>query len=122
MTPRPEPAEPDYSKAEVHIVEVLILIPVADNDGVPFSVDHDAVFEFHLVKLFKGFSQLPGEGSGGWEMEGGTPKREPWRQYMVAVDRLIGDGDKLRMAALFAKRHYRQEAIGLRYLGHFEAI
>lgn len=103
-------------------ISVEIFIPVLSNEGDAFTPEHDAVFTDHLVKLFGGFTLLPGEGSGGWEGPDGKMYREPMRVVMVSAGALIADGYQVHLAALFAKRHYRQEAIFLRYLGQTEVL
>jgi len=95
---------------------------VRDNDGIAFDPAHDDVFANHLVSRFKGYTLLPGEGSGGWEGPDGRIYRDTMRVYMVAVSGLIADGVQVELAARFAKRHYRQEAIFLRYLGLTEIV
>ena len=103
-------------------IEVELFIPVHDNEGHAFDAEHDTVFTVHLVNLFGGFTVLPGEGSGGWKGNDGTIYREPMRLFMVSVNGLVVDGAALRFAAQFAKQHYRQEAIYLRYLGIAEVL
>lgn len=64
-----------------------------------------------------GFTQLPGEAQGGWvDRATGREYRDATILYMVAVDGLVGN-ESLRDAVRFAKAHYQQEAILLRYLG-----
>lgn len=104
------------------IVEVQFLIPVRDNEGLHFDDAHDAVFEAHLATLFGGFTKLPAEAGGGWVDKDGRYYPDTMRVFIVAVGGLITDGASLRYAAQFAKQHYRQEAIYLRYLGVSEII
>lgn len=104
------------------MIEVTILVPVADNDGQTFSTSHHTIFEAFLAKRFGGFTRLPGEASGGW-VDGATGRYYSDRTilYVVAVRGLVGNED-LREAVSFAKAHFRQEAIFLRYLGVAEVI
>lgn len=108
------------------MIEVTILIPVADNDGDTFATPHHAQWERFLAERFGGFSRLPGEVSGGW-VDGGTGRYYADRNivYRVAVQGgLVGGsgGNALREAVSFAREHYRQEAIFIAYLGVAEII
>jgi hypothetical protein len=98
-----------------------VLIPVRDNEGVPFDTAHDAVFQAYLADIFPGVTRLPGEAAGEWVDEG-KHYTDTTRIYVVAVGGLIADGSALRAAARFAKVHYRQKAIYLRYLGQSEVL
>ncbi len=104
------------------IVEVQFLIPVRDNEGMTFGPTHDAVFEAYLARHFGGFTRLPAEAGGGWVNEDGRYFADTTRLYVVAVGGLVADGEELRKAVAFAKLHYRQEALFLRYLGMAEVL
>lgn len=103
------------------MVEVTILIPVADNDGVTFSPTHHAAFEAVLLDRFGGLSRLPGTVTGQWVGDGKT-FTDHLVAYVVALDGLIAKGAALREVIDFAKAHYRQEAIFCRYLGTAEVL
>ena len=104
------------------MVEVLILIPLADNAGVEFEGDHNAAFEKNLRDVFGNISVLPGSGHGSWTMRDGSVVIEPWRIYMVAVDSLLASGGTIHRMAQFAAAHFRQESIYVRYLGISELV
>lgn len=102
------------------MIEVTILIPIADNDGMTFAAPHHRQFEAVLLDHFGGFTRFPWHAIGGWVGNGQTFS-DATAVYLVAVEGLVGN-DALREAIRFAKRHYRQEAIFLRYLGVAEVI
>lgn len=99
--------------------EVVILIPVADNNGVAFTEAHDAEFEQFVVGLFGGYSWR-GERPGGW-IDGGKIYRDVSREFVIAVRRLA-EGFRVHRVAIKAKCHYRQLAIYVSYLGQAEII
>lgn len=101
--------------------EVQILIPVVDNDGEAFSAEHHRVFEGEAVDRFGGFTLYPVETVGGWRNEEGRLFVDRSRVYAVAVQ-TIADGGKVADLVIFARSHYRQEAIFLRYLGQAEIL
>jgi hypothetical protein len=97
------------------VIEVHILIPVADNTGKAFTAKDDAPFESELLNLFGGYSKLPGLVTGQWAA-GGQVYTDQSRVYAVAL-KSITDGDKVRQAVDFAKANYHQLEIYFRYLG-----
>lgn len=102
------------------MIEATILIPMAGNDGQTFSATHHRVFEQVLLDYFGGLSRLPGSVQGVWK-DGEKRYDDSLIAYLVAFPS-IGDGWKLVASADFAKDHYRQEAIFLRYLGMAEIV
>jgi hypothetical protein len=106
----------------VSMIEVQILVPVRDNEGVAFDPAHDAVFEAYLASHFGGFTRLPAEAGGGWVDEEKRYYPDSMRVYIVAVTGLIGGGEALRLMADIVKAHYRQKAVFLRYLGIAEIL
>lgn len=105
------------------MIEVTILVPVVVSDGHTFAAPHHAQFEAFLTEHFGGFTRLPGTAVGAWvDRATGQTYRDSTILYMVAVEGLVGSGGPLLGAASFAKAHYRQEAILLRYLGVAEII
>jgi hypothetical protein len=102
------------------MIAVEIYVPVASNQGEMFTREHDAVFELRLIHLFGGVSRLAGTVQGAW-IDGGKVFRDENRVFMVAVASLT-DGEKLREAVEFAKKHYDQLAIFIRYLGQVEVL
>src|SRR5690349_12247677 len=103
------------------MVEVQILIPVASNEGATFGAAHHRAFEAFLIERFGGFTRLPGNAAGGWADPTGRVYRDSTVIYMVAVTGLVGN-DGLRATADFAKAHYSQKAVLLRYLGIAEIL
>lgn len=102
------------------MVEVIVLIPLAGNDGQRFSADHHRVFEQVLTETFEGMSRLPGIIWGVW-LDEGTRYDDANVAYLLVL-KSITDGGKLGGVIDFAKRHYQQEAIFLRYLGVVEIV
>jgi hypothetical protein len=114
--------KPVPSKRRCPIVEVQVLIPVRDNEGIPFDPAHDAVFEAYLASHFGGFTRLPAEAGGGWVDKDGTYYPDTMRVYIVAVDGLLASAEALRLMGNIVKAHYRQKAVFLRYLGQAEVL
>jgi len=100
--------------------EVQILIPVVSNDGVTFSADHHAAFETVAIDLFNGVTRFPSQAVGSW-VDAGRRYDDATVVYGVAVKSIV-DGAKVGELVAFAKRHYRQESIFIRYLGLAEII
>jgi hypothetical protein len=119
---RTDPAAPGDLNRRCNIVEVQVLIPVRDNEGVPFTPAHDAVFESYLASHFGGFTRLPAEAGGGWVDEDKRYYPDTMRIFIVAVDGVLAGGEALRLMADIAKAHYRQKALFLRYLGQAEVL
>ncbi len=103
------------------MIEFTVLIPVLSNAGEAFSPEHDSVFEAFLLDRFGGFSRAPGLVAGAWIGEGGFTYRDASRAYVVALSSVI-EASKLGEVITFARLHYEQEAIYLRYLGLSEVI
>jgi hypothetical protein len=101
--------------------EVQYLIPVTDNAKVEFTAVHHVAFEAALLEAFGGFTLLPAEAAGSWVNDHGVPMHDLTRVYIVAVAS-IAQGDRVAALAGFAKAHYAQEAIFIRYLGVSEII
>ncbi len=101
--------------------EVQMLIPVADNSGNVFSVAHHMVFENAIIEAFGGFTLLMSGAVGGWRDESGVTYSDSTRLYLIAVVSLV-DGSKVGALAAFAKAHYEQLAISIRFLGLFEIL
>lgn len=100
--------------------EVQILIPVADNDGNSFSPSHFGAFEAKASELFGGITRNPGTAQGSWVDEG-TTYHDDSRVYAVAV-KTLADGAKVAELVEFAKLHFKQLAIFIRYLGMVEIL
>lgn len=99
--------------------EVLVLIPKADNDGAVFTPAHDLAFESFVLDRIGGLTWR-GNAEGVWASDGRI-YRDSMRTLILAV-RSIADGGKVSEVALFAKKHYVQEAIYISFLGLAEII
>lgn len=102
------------------MIEVTILIPLADNQGEAFSPEHHEAFEAQVLRRFGGLSRLPGTTAGKWVDQGRTYV-DHLVAYVVAVPSIL-DAANLGEVIAFAKAHYRQEAIYVRYLGISEIL
>lgn len=103
------------------MITIEILIPLFSNDGDEFVVGHHTAFEAEIIATFGGFSVLPGVVLGGWESEG-IVYLDKTRVYVVAVTSLVVEGEKVVRLVEFAKVHYDQKAIFIRYLGMAEIL
>jgi hypothetical protein len=99
--------------------EVMILIPKADNDGNVFSADHDRTFEESVIHLIGGLTWR-GSAEGLWASDGRI-HRDAMGTLILAL-RSLAEGAKVGEIAIFAKTHYRQEALYLSFLGVSEII
>lgn len=102
------------------MIEVSILIPVRANDGSTFTVEDHACFEAELVRLFNGFTLFEAPVFGAWA-EAGIVYQDECRIYAVFIGSLV-DGTKVGLAVAFARTHYGQLAITIRYLGLAEIL
>ena len=102
------------------MIAVEILIPVAGNNGQAFSADHHIAFETLLADRFGGWTRLPGLAQGAW-IDNGTVYRDSTFVYVV-IARLVVDASKIAEVIAFAKAHYSQLAIAVRYLGVIEIV
>lgn len=102
------------------MIELTFLIPVASNEAVTFTPKHHAQFEAVLIDHFDGFTRLPGEVVGGWS-DGETVFHDTTIAYVVAIVSIV-DGTKVATVVAFAKVHYAQKAIYVRYLGLSEVL
>jgi hypothetical protein len=99
--------------------EVTLLIPVKDNEGESFTPTHHAQFEAALLDAFGGFTRY-GSATGGWA-DAGVVYADTLVIYAVAVGSIV-DAAKIGTVAQFAKVHYRQLAVYVRYLGQAEVL
>jgi hypothetical protein len=102
------------------VIEVHILIPVADNSGNTFDSAHDQAFENELVRLFGGYTGPSDAILGAWQHIG-VVYRDQNKAYTVAL-RSLTDGNLVKDAAEYAKQHYSQLNIYIRYLGLSEIL
>lgn len=103
------------------MVEVVVLIPVNSNEGVMFTPAHHEAFRLFILARFTGVSVLPGLVDGVW-LEAGTLYTDSTIIYSIAVAGLLADGAKLMEIVEFAKLHYGQLKIFVRYLGLAEVL
>jgi len=99
---------------------VQLLIPLSDNDSKRFSPEHHNEFERFVVERIGGLTLLPGEAAGVWT-DAGITYRDTMLIYLIAVDS-ITQGHLIAEIAEFAKRHYRQKALYVSYLGYVEIL
>ena len=99
--------------------ELTFLVPLADNDGITFTPAHHDQFEATVVEVFGGFTRL-GLVVGGWS-DGKVIYHDTTMAYVVAL-KSITDGARVANIVAFAKAHFRQEAIYVRYLGLAEIL
>ena len=100
--------------------EVQILIPTESNAKVAFTAEDHLAFEAFVIDRFGGITLNPGLARGAW-VDAGVRYDDTLRVYSVAVASIV-DGAKLGEVVAFAKTHYAQEAIFLRYLGVTEIL
>lgn len=85
-----------------------LLVPLADNDGVPFSDSAFASFEDFLVDTAGGFTRR-GDVEGAWRAPDGQVMRDRSRSYVVTVPEHLTD----RVASAidhYVRRQFRQQA------------
>lgn len=104
------------------MVEVQILIPDRSNEGERFTREQHEAFEAMLNTLFGGHSRLPGLVNGSWKSDTGATYHDELYLYVVFVSAVFADSAKVLETVTFAKAHYGQEAIAIRYLGMSEIL
>lgn len=85
-----------------------LLVPLADNDNVPFSNSAFAAFEDFLVDTAGGFTRR-GDVEGAWRAPDGQVMRDRSRSYVVTVPEHLTD----RAASAidhYVRRQFRQQA------------
>lgn len=89
-------------------MQVDVLVPVRDNDGVPFTDTDFAAFEDFLLDLAGGFTRR-GDVDGAWRSPAGVVMRDRSRAYALTLPQ---DAATQRMARLdaYIRSHFRQEA------------
>jgi len=86
------------------MIEVSILIPVADNAGVKFDAALDVELHTFLLGEFGGYTAWPGLASGGW-ISAGLFYPDQHRVYSISLAN-ITEGGKVRTLADEVKRLY----------------
>lgn len=90
-------------------MHVDILVPLADNDGDPFSPHAFDTLEHFLTTLCGGFTRR-GDVEGAWRSpETGTVMRDRSRSYVVTLPVEEADEQIARIES-FIRRFFRQEA------------
>lgn len=103
------------------MIEVQILIPIADNAGNLFgSVSYDE-FQDDLLRLFGGCSGPSNPVPGAWRSPEGKVYFDSNRNYTIALES-ITLGNLIKVAVDFAKLRFGQEKIYIRYLGLSEIL
>jgi hypothetical protein len=97
-----------------------VLIPLTSNEGATFTPAHHAAFEAFVVARFGGATRLSGTNTGTW-VDAGVTYHDSSFTYEIAVSS-ITDGAKVAEVVAFAKAHYAQLAIFVRYLGVVEIL
>ncbi|MEO7918222.1 MAG: hypothetical protein ABIT01_02065 [Thermoanaerobaculia bacterium] len=113
------PAFPAWTRSLTHTpvrstFRLELLVPLADNDGVPFTDSTFADFEDSLVRLAGGFTRH-GDVEGAWRSPEGRIHRDRSRAYVVSVPSSSVD----RIASILdteVRRRFRQEATFLEQL------
>jgi len=100
--------------------ELMVLIPVADNDGAAFSAEDHHAFEAFVIDRFGGITLYPNTAVGSW-IDAGRVYRDNTRVYGIAVPSITAGGLVAEVVE-YAKVAYRQEAIFVRYLGVAEIL
>ena len=103
------------------MIEVQFLVPLADNAGQDFPPEHHDDFAAELTRLFGGCSALPGVVAGQW-LHAGRVYSDQNRVYAVFIPGLLEGAPQVVGAIAFAKVHYAQLKISVRYLGHAEIL
>jgi len=103
------------------MIEVMVLIPVTSNEGETFGAAHHVAFEAFVLARFGGITRLPGAAAGSW-LDNGAVFTDATIVYVIAVTGLVAQSTALREVVEFAKAHYAQLAIYVRYLGLSEVL
>ncbi len=103
------------------MIEVRILIPAASNDGDVFTGAHHRQFERYACELFGGITREPATAEGVWLNDDLVEFRDVTFIYVVALSSITEAG-RIGELAEYAKAHYGQKAIYVRYLGLAEIL
>ena len=85
-----------------------LLIPLVDNDGVPFADPAFADFEDFLITAAGGFTRR-GDVEGAWRSPDGRVMRDRSRSYVVTVPEDITDRAASSIDQ-YVRRQFRQQA------------
>ena len=100
--------------------ETQLFIPLTDNQAQRFIPQHHAAFEAFVVERFGGYTRYAGDVEGVWQ-EAGITYHDSNRVYGIKMDSIL-QGGLIGEVVEFAKAHYRQKAILIRYLGQMEIL
>ena len=101
------------------MIETMFLVPVRDNDGVPFSLDDWAELELRLIQ-FNGFTVSTGV-SGVWRSQSGEVHRDESKRYEVSLESWRAFPAWLEVVE-WVRIKFRQEALYIRVAGTPEIL
>lgn len=102
------------------MIKTLVLVPIRDNDGQPFSPADWDLLERKLLERFGGFTG-GGLAEGAWSDETGKVYRDVSRRYEVALSSWNQLPDWLAIVH-WIRVHFRQIAVYIEVAGIPEII
>lgn len=121
-TATPGPADPDHFLPAPPMRptrKLDVLIPVADNDGHPFSPEDFAALEGLLLSLAGGYTNH-GKLTGAWRSPSGQVFTDETRAYSVTVPADVAESVASAISR-FVTGHFRQEATWIEFTPTFLA-
>lgn len=104
------------------MTSVSIFIPITDNHGHHWGkVDYES-FHARLITLFGGFSRPDHLVHGGWAGPDGVVYNDDSQEYIIAIQGLLSDFNKLDAIISYIKPHFHQVSVFVRYLGCAEVL
>lgn len=97
------------------MIKTMFLVPLKDNDGVPFSGDDWGMLEERLLTMFGGYTD-GGVVRGAWTSQEGRVYRDESRCFLVALESWAQFPYWLDIVR-WAREHFRQEAIYVEVAG-----
>jgi len=104
------------------LIVVEILIPLVSNEGEAFGSSSFTAFENVLTERFGGWTLRGNTDQGAWANDVGVVFLDRTRVYLIGVSGLIERSAELLDTVAFAKTHFSQEKICVRYLGIIEIL
>lgn len=105
------------------MIEVQILIPVRGNDGTEFTRNHHQVFEEAVSETIGGWQRRSDSVSGAWKDKGtGITYHDDLYAYVILVDGIIANAEKIISVVNQAKSNYQQLAMYVSYHGIGEIL
>ena len=89
-------------------VHLDLLVPIRDNDGVPFTDADFDVFEDYLLRTVGGFTRR-GDVEGAWRSPEGVTMRDHSRAYTLTLPEEHA-AIQMLLVSDYIKSHFRQEA------------